>query len=50
MGSASSLLDDTIGKLSAMLQSGGSYHMIYLIVFVVFAFVMIYFIMRNKST
>ena len=49
MGSASGLLGETIGKLSEMLQSGGGSHMCYLIVFVVFAFVVISFIMKNKG-
>jgi len=49
MGTASGMLSDTIGKLSLMLQSGGSMHMVYLVVFVVFAFIIIYWIMRSKG-
>mmetsp|Transcript_52538 Transcript_52538/g.67358 ORF Transcript_52538/g.67358 Transcript_52538/m.67358 type:complete len:106 (-) Transcript_52538:180-497(-) len=49
MGSASGMLSATIDKLGSMLKEGGSRHMIYLIVFVVFAFILIYFIMRSKS-
>eukprot|EP00613_Pedinella_sp_CCMP2098_P002419 CAMPEP_0171625924 /NCGR_PEP_ID=MMETSP0990-20121206/19702_1 /TAXON_ID=483369 /ORGANISM="non described non described, Strain CCMP2098" /LENGTH=108 /DNA_ID=CAMNT_0012193153 /DNA_START=261 /DNA_END=587 /DNA_ORIENTATION=- len=49
MGSASGMLSDTITKLNLMLQTGGSRHMVYLIVFVVFAFIIIYWIMRNKG-
>ena len=50
MGSASGLLNETLGKLGTMLQSGGSKHMIYLIGFVVFSFMMIYWIMTHKAT
>ena len=43
------MFDQTIGKLGNMLQSGGGKHMLYLIGFVVFAFILIYFIMNSKS-
>jgi len=82
MGSTSGMLQDTIGKLNLMLQTGtknfqdcelasapfflerllsdadplmcstvigGSKHMCYLIVFVVFAFIVIAWIMKNKT-
>lgn len=49
MGTASGMLSETVAKLGVMLSQGGSMHMIYLIVFVVFAFVIIYFIMKNKG-
>lgn len=49
MSSASGMLGATIDKLGKMLEQGGSRHMLYLVVFVVFAFIVIYFIMRSKS-
>jgi blocked early in transport 1 len=48
MSSASNMLGATIEKLGLMLEQGGSRHMIYLVVFVVFAFIIVYFIMRSK--
>uniref|UniRef100_A0A7S2S2C5 t-SNARE coiled-coil homology domain-containing protein n=1 Tax=Rhizochromulina marina TaxID=1034831 RepID=A0A7S2S2C5_9STRA len=48
MSSASDLLQQTLGKLGVMLNSGGSSHMVYLIGFIVFSFLVIYFIMTHK--
>jgi hypothetical protein len=42
MGSATSLMNDTLNKLSTMLNSGESKHMLYMIIFVVTAFVILY--------
>jgi len=42
MDTASSMLDDTIGKLGTMLESPDAKHMLYLIIFVVTAFVLLY--------
>lgn len=42
MGSASALMNDTLEKLGNMLNSGESKHMLYLIIFVVTAFVILY--------
>ena len=49
MSSASGLLNETLGKLGVMLQSGGSKHMVYLIGFVVFSFMVIYWIMVSAE-
>mmetsp|Transcript_22260 Transcript_22260/g.32379 ORF Transcript_22260/g.32379 Transcript_22260/m.32379 type:complete len:130 (-) Transcript_22260:43-432(-) len=46
--SASDMFSSTLGKLGAMMSSGGSGHMYLLIVFVVFIFVLIYFAMGRK--
>lgn len=46
---AGQMFDQTIGKLGNMLQSGSGKHMLYLVGFVVFAFIVIYFIMTSKS-
>jgi len=48
MHGASDLLHQTLGKLGVMLNSGGTSHMIYLIGFIVFSFLVIYFIMTHK--
>lgn len=42
MGSASSMLNDTLGKLGVMLESSESKHALYLIIFVVVSFVLLY--------
>jgi hypothetical protein len=47
-GSTTQMFKSTMGKLGTMLQAGGSNHMIYLIVFVVFVFLVLYFLMSRK--
>lgn len=44
-GTAGDLFKNTIGKLGSMLTSGSSYHMYYLVAFVVFVFLILYFLM-----
>ncbi|GAB9463851.1 hypothetical protein Gpo141_00001297 [Globisporangium polare] len=41
------LLGGTMKKLGAMMDQGGSKHMLYLIAFVVFVFVLLYFAIRS---
>ena len=45
----SGMLHGTLGKLGTMLQSGGNQHMLYLIGFVVFSFMIIYYMMTHKG-
>lgn len=48
-GTAANLFTNTIAKLGAMIESGGgSYHMYYLIAFIVFVFLLLYFLMGRK--
>eukprot|EP00638_Chattonella_subsalsa_P010425 CAMPEP_0117757480 /NCGR_PEP_ID=MMETSP0947-20121206/14764_1 /TAXON_ID=44440 /ORGANISM="Chattonella subsalsa, Strain CCMP2191" /LENGTH=124 /DNA_ID=CAMNT_0005577397 /DNA_START=180 /DNA_END=554 /DNA_ORIENTATION=+ len=50
MGGTSALLGNTMKKLGTMLQQGGSKHMCYLIIFIVFVFLMIWYIIGHKGT
>ena len=47
-GTAGDLFKNTIGKLGNMLTTSSSYHMYYLVAFVVFIFLVLYFMMGRK--
>jgi hypothetical protein len=47
-GSTTQMFKSTIGKLGVMLNTGGSNHMLYLIFFVVFVFLVLYYLMSRK--
>ncbi len=46
--SASDLFKNTIGKITTMVQSGGSNNMYYLVGCIVFVFLLLYFMMGRK--
>jgi blocked early in transport 1 len=48
MMDASGLLGGTLKKIGVMMKRGGSRHMCYLVGFIVFAFMMIWWIMSRK--
>lgn len=41
------LLGGTMKRLGAMMEQGGSKHMLYLVAFVVFVFVLLYYTIRS---
>mmetsp|Transcript_15725 Transcript_15725/g.15087 ORF Transcript_15725/g.15087 Transcript_15725/m.15087 type:complete len:132 (+) Transcript_15725:173-568(+) len=47
-GTAGDLFNNTIGKLGTMMTTSSSYHMYYLMMFVVFIFLVLYFLMGKK--
>lgn len=44
-----SLMGSTLKKLTSMMGSGGSRHMCYLALFMLFVFFVLYFAIRHKS-
>lgn len=42
------MFKSTIGKLGVMLNTGGANHMLYLVVFVIFVFLVLYYLMSRK--
>ena len=48
LSGATDLFKSTIGKMGTMLNSASSQHMYYLVVFIVFVFIILYFMMKNK--
>eukprot|EP01114_Cavostelium_apophysatum_P017056 TRINITY_DN4976_c0_g1_i2.p1 TRINITY_DN4976_c0_g1~~TRINITY_DN4976_c0_g1_i2.p1 ORF type:complete len:139 (-),score=24.34 TRINITY_DN4976_c0_g1_i2:16-432(-) len=52
MSGVQGLLKNTMGKLNELTRSGGSRHMCYLILFIVFVFLLVYYIITRtrKST
>ena len=45
---AQGILGGTLGKLGKMLETGGSKHMCYLILFVMFIFFLLYYVISRK--
>ncbi len=49
MFDTSGMLSGTVQKISSMMSRGGSAHMCYLVVFIVLAFLAIWYILRRKG-
>jgi hypothetical protein len=47
-GSTTQMFKSTIGKLGVMLNTGGSNHMLYLVFFVIFVFLVLWYLMSRK--
>ncbi len=50
MGSVQGLLESTMKKLKEVSNSGGGRNLCYIIFFVVFVFIVLYFMISQKST